>query len=215
MPACQKIVITPIYPEIVPEVVMLCGDVHAVFASQSTPAMHKAVCRDAARSSAGQLARPIMLVAMLNDRPVGLLAVVTGWAKYWRRFLLKHPILGCHLTLKRLLSNTYSGLRDEMPTAGELPLPEYPPCLDKRWCDSDSSIAKVVFIGVLPDVRGQGVAIKLYDTLADHLHQMGVTRLDARIGAENSSSIRMHEKASFSLYTETPTGVFATRDLST
>ena len=60
--------------------------------------------------------------------------------------------------------------------------------------------------------RSRGLAARLYGDLMLRLARRGVTRIDARIGAKNTASLRLHERTGWSLR---PDGsvVFATRSL--
>jgi L-amino acid N-acyltransferase YncA len=70
------------------------------------------------------------------------------------------------------------------------------------WKRSDNSIARVQYIAVAEKVRGQGVGAALYERLMTELGDKGVRLVEASIAAHNSSSIRLHRRSGWTLYSD-------------
>jgi ribosomal protein S18 acetylase RimI-like enzyme len=167
--------------------------------------LYRALCRDAIR------AYPMVcFLARSGDQPAGIVLAIVDYGSYWRRFPLRHPFLALRILLRKAAALIAPG--QETVTAhdreAELPDPEKGSA-SASWSESNCHIAKILFIGVLPDFQRRGIGHKLYASLFSFLAQIGVCRVDARIAANNVSSIRLHRKSGWRVLRD-ERGIFAT-----
>jgi len=62
---------------------------------------------------------------------------------------------------------------------------------------SQPAIAYIHFVGVRPDLRGSGLARRLYDTFAQRAAASGSSELHAITSPANGDSIRFHQRLGF------------------
>jgi ribosomal protein S18 acetylase RimI-like enzyme len=165
--------------------------------------LYRALCRDAIRAC------PLVcFLARSGDQPAGIVLAIIDYAAYWRGFLIRHPFLALRILLRKALNMVSA--RQETVTAhdpgAELDEPEKG---SASWSESNCHIAKILFIGVLPDFQRRGIGRKLYASLFSFLKQMGVYRVDARIAPNNVSSIHLHRKSGWRVLRDNR-GIFAT-----
>jgi ribosomal protein S18 acetylase RimI-like enzyme len=163
-----------------------------VVAGTRAGSMYGAICRDAIRNRGA-----VVDVAAGGADLCGLVVAMIEWRRYWRRFALRRPLLAAAMCLRRFRGACGAG-----PAAPQVHAPDFAalaPYLSQespgfRWEDSSPQIAKVLFVGVLPQYRGQGIAARLYRALFDELRQREVNCLHCRIACDNLASVRLHHR---------------------
>jgi ribosomal protein S18 acetylase RimI-like enzyme len=172
--------------------------------------IYAALCNDALHGSKVSIA-----IAVVEGQGAGFLLTITDWANYWRRFLLRHPVLGFRIVLGRLSRRRKIG-----DVWSSLPASErefIKSCLSaepsgRDWSESSPAIAKVVFVHVDTRFRRLRLGAGLYGFLADRLAAKGVTRLDAKVDLKNRQAIPFHALAGFRLE-RVGNSLFGTKDL--
>jgi len=145
----------------------------------------------------------MILVARRDDNEVvGLAIAAYDTETFWHGFFLRHPLLAAAAILKRLT-------RRSAPPAASRGIPAVG---RPSWSDAGPRIAKILFVGVDSEHRSRGLAARLYGDLMLRLARRGVTRVDARIGASNTASLRLHERTGWTLRPDDGV-VLATRSL--
>ena len=138
----------------------------------------------------------------LPTRYADVRAVAYDTEHFWHGFFLRHPMLAAAAVLKRLSRRSPA----PAPSSG-VPESDAP-----SWSDAGARIAKILFVGVDAEHRSRGLAARLYGDIMLRLARRGVTRVDARIGATNTASLRLHERTGWTLRPDDGV-VFATRSL--
>jgi len=170
------------------------AELNVALAGATWKALHQAVCRDAVK-------RPdlVVLLATCDNVMCGLVVSIIHWHRYWRHFLLRHPLLGAAILLHRLVRRRQA-LMGHVASGHQgpgFPAEGFAEASEAFWQQSSPEIAKIAFVGVLPAWRGRGIAGRLYEQLSRDLAERGVRRVDARIDQGNLSSIRLHLKAAW------------------
>jgi GNAT superfamily N-acetyltransferase len=168
------------------------------FAGITSRAMCRAICVSSAKRGA-----PLIIVARRDDHEVvGLAIAAYDTETFWHGFFLRHPLLAAAAILKRLGHRSApASASSSIPAVGR-----------PTWADAGPRIAKILFVGVDARHRSRGLAARLYGDLMLRLARRGVTRVDARIGAANTASLRLHERTGWTLRPDDGV-VFATRSL--
>lgn len=168
------------------------------FAGITSRAMCRAMCVSSVRRGV-----PMILVARREGHVVGLAIAAYDTETFWHGFFLRHPVLALIAVVQRFArrqgaTGAAAGARrtDGRPS----------------WSDAGPLIAKILFVGVDTEHRSRGLAARLYGDLMLRLARRGVTRIDARIGAKNTASLRLHERTGWTLRPDDGV-VFATRSL--
>jgi GNAT superfamily N-acetyltransferase len=168
------------------------------FAGITSRAMCRAMCVSSVRRGV-----PLILVARREGAVVGLAIAAYDTEAFWHGFFLRHPLLALAAIAKRLAHR-----KDAAPPAGGT----WETARRPSWSDAGPRIAKILFVGVDTEHRSRGLAARLYGDLMLRLARRGVTRIDARIGAKNTASLRLHERTGWTLRPDDGV-VFATRSL--
>ena len=152
----------------------------------------------------------VAIVARFNGKIVAYVLAVMNAARYWKALGWRSPLVACRIVIDRLKSDR------GRPSAHELPA-ELEEHIDRQarqesWSDSDSRIAKILFIGTHPDHQGRGLGKDLYHHCFDELRKRGATRVDARVSLDNVASLHLHLRTGWNLRYQ-PDAVFATRSL--
>lgn len=168
------------------------------FAGVASPSLSEAICKESIRRGSPL----ILVVASRGDDVFGLAIAVRDHARFWKSFLVRHPLQALRVGWRR------TGMaRHEHGIGGG-----HHPALTPSWSDAGPEIAKVLFIGVAPEDRREGCGQRLYAELFRHLRESGATRIDARIDIDNHASIRLHEATGWSVWRD-GSSAFATRRL--
>jgi ribosomal protein S18 acetylase RimI-like enzyme len=173
----------------------LFGRIRPSIARVANRSAHRAIIGDALHAKDA-----VIIVAVKEHFLVGYVIAATNWKHFRRTFFVRHPLV--------VLSAAANFIRARTRLAAKNPPPRNAPPLDAdrlasaadnacSWNDSDSSIAKILHVGVDDRAREQGVAQGLYRGLIDVLRKRGFARLDARISATNTASINLHRKLGF------------------
>ena len=144
--------------------------------------MSRYILKDARRPGS-----PVIIVRR-NDaagRLIGMAVAIRDMQHYRLRMLLRFPITGLYVLWRRLLSRTKRARRPQ----GEVRLP-----FPERWSTRGRDIAHILTIVVAPEHRKRGVASQLYADLFTELIGRGVTRVIARVGLNNASSLALHRR---------------------
>jgi L-amino acid N-acyltransferase YncA len=80
-----------------------------------------------------------------------------------------------------------------------------------HWSDR---APRVLFIGVHPAWRGQGIGKLLYNAMFTEIQALGGTCILARVAVDNIASLHLHKETGWTLY-EDDGVVFAIKDLQT
>ena len=170
---------------------------------RATSSVYRVLVRDAA---AGR--RVTCVVALAAGRIVGFALAIADRDRYWQSLLWRHPFTAAPLLLgakrrraaRRRTATASGGSESAMSPV-------------RLWSDSSPRIAKVMFIGVAEDHRGQGIGQGLYASLCSELRARGVVRLDASIAHDNIASIELHKTSGWRI-AGTGDGIYASLDLS-
>ena len=169
--------------------------------------MYRALCRDALAER-----NVVIVLAEEQNQFMGLAIAVTNSRRYWRRFVLRRPILGVRIAVRRLLDHFGKLQAPPGPDHGERANAEAMSLMG-HWNESAEDIAKTVFIAVLDQYQGRGCAVAIYECLFRVLARIGVSRLDAHVDTGNDSSVRLHSRTGWRIE-RTEAGYFASIDLS-
>lgn len=174
------------------------------------PAMYRALCQDSLRNAGA-----VLMIAHSPTGPVGHAIAIIDWVGYWKRFLLRRPLLGARILTVRYASlgkrrlphgartrTDRADVQSLLTTATET----------RRWRDSTRAIAKIANVGVADAARGRGVATLLYEQIMKELARKNVHRLDAHIDGGNYPSLRLHARTGWRI-SAWGSGYFATIDL--
>ncbi len=170
----------------------LFRQVPPTLANLSNEAIFKALIRDAI---VGKYLNAYLAIG--NNRPIGYVIVTWEWQRFKRTFVTRHPAIGLSILWRRI-KKSFRKPRSAGPGGSEAAFLSSP-TVDCRWEDNARTIAKIVFVGVDPRARGQGIGAKLYIALTSHLADRGFQRVDALISLDNTSSIKMHERAGWTV----------------
>ena len=178
--------------------------------------MHRALAAAAARRDPGLIA----IVASLDAVPAGFVVATRDSRRFWRRTLLRHPVLAVRVVLHRLWPAGSASAVGDHAIGGRAepsidPTEHLPDAAGAPygWHDEGPKTVKIVFIGVRPAFRQRGVGDLLYRALFDVATHRGADAVLARIARDNVASIRLHAAAGWHLYRDGD-GVFAVRPLA-
>ena len=180
--------------------------VKPVIARTSSRITHRAIIADALA------ARNVMIhVAVQDGRLAGFVIAAWNWARFKREFPLRHPLAAFAMVCARLRQRFARKPNSESAVSASTdgPVTEGP----HPWNDSAGSIAKVVFIGVDSPAQGRGVGRGLYADLIRYLATKRFTRIDACIDLDNIASLKMHERAGWTV-SEYEGGYYAFMDIN-
>ena len=141
---------------------------------------------------------------------VGLVIAVINPRRYWRRFVVRHPIAALVILMSRLRSQT-SPLDKEPGGQPVEPLVEPAPN-EYKWSAGGAQAAAIQFIGVAAEARRGGIGSGLYETFFKLVSSAGITRVDAHIEPGNVASIRLHRRMGYRVFHD-GSGFYAIREL--
>jgi hypothetical protein len=159
------------------------------------PAVHRAVCRDAANGRGVRI-----VIAECDGRLGGLALALVDGKRYWRRFALRHPLLALRIAAARL-SRRRSGAKNPRAGSdvGDVEELAEKTLAERCWRQSGARIAKMLFVGILPDFRGKCLGRVLAMTCVSSLLADGIERVDGTISRGNVASVNLARKAGWSL----------------
>lgn len=136
-----------------------------------------------------------VFLAIANHQVVGWTIAIRNSRRYWKRFLLPHPlwamrILACRLRGTITKFKLAKGSHTEQDVVSQFHLGRVS---HESHLEPDE-IATHIDITVLGEYRQQGIATKLEQMLADELKRSGVTQLKGVIAEWNDKSQFFHEK---------------------
>ena len=202
-----------------PRLLGLFERVPPTIARMSNKLVYRAIVDDALRSR-----HVVMFVASLDGNLVGYVIAAWNWNYFKRMFVLRHPLVGLAAAAKRLrekLERHDASAHDPSVLRRDF----CAPCADvatsccvagsasnrrgdavtlqaaansnriHAWEDSARTIAKVIYLGIDPQVRSMGLGRGLYAHLITHFKQHGFTRVDSHIDKDNLASMYMLKKA--------------------
>lgn len=147
----------------------------------------------------------ICCVVARNEQELGGIALV----ELNRNWIRRRPVLAARMVLARLRHKRSPGTSNPTSPATAapgIPLAQNPPM---RWSDR---APRVLFIGVDPAWRGQGVGKRLYEAMFDEIRALGETCILARVALDNFASLHLHNETGWVLYKDADV-VFAIKDL--
>ncbi len=138
----------------------------------------------------------LILLAEVDSSLAGYVIVAWDWNHFKSNFALTYPLLSLKALLKKLIAKLTASPLITKPNAESSEAPTAFVGDDSpSWQDSDSTIAKILFIGVSPAFRSLGIGSQLYNALFIRLKDQSVSRVDAHIDATNTPSLKMHIKS--------------------
>lgn len=177
-----------------PVAVELLSQAGVSVAGVQSASLYRALCEDAVSN------RGVTVVIAGSDHdPAGFVVAITHPSAYWRSFVLRHPVLGFKMVWRRLFSGAEGeSFAAEFPDdAARLLEAE---AATHSWTQSDSTIARILFIDVQPEFRRRGIGDALYRRLFGVLRTAGVRFVHARVGCDNLPSVRLHHRTGWKLY---------------
>jgi ribosomal protein S18 acetylase RimI-like enzyme len=174
-------------------------------------AMHRAVATDAVAGDR----RVIALVAEVDGEPAGFVVATLATGRYWRTLLLRRPRLLARVLADRVgarlarrvpravapAPGVGAAAGSGSPARAAVPLAPAD-AAPLRWGDDGPDVAKIGFIGVLPEFRRRGVGEALYAALFDEARARGARAVLARIAHDNVASLRLHHAAGWRLFAD-------------
>jgi len=141
---------------------------------------------------------------------VGLVIAVINPRRYWRQFVVRHPVAALLILMSRFRSNT--GVLDQEPSGQAVqPLPEPGPG-EYQWGAGGANVAAIQFIGVAAEARRGGIGSGLYEAFFKLVSSAGITRVDAHIEPRNLASVRLHQRMGCRVF-NVGDGFYAIREL--
>jgi len=140
---------------------------------------------------------------------VGLVIAVHNPRRYWRRFVVRHPIAAFLILMSRLRSKA-SPLDKEPSDQSVWPMLEPGPN-EHEWGAGGANVAAIQFIGVAAEVRRGGIGAGLYETFFKLVAGAGITRVDAHIEPWNVASVRLHRRVGYRIFND-GSGFYAIRE---
>jgi ribosomal protein S18 acetylase RimI-like enzyme len=179
--------------------------------------VHALVASDAARGDRCVLA----LIARIGGTPAGFVVATMDTRSYWRAALRRRPAALLAVIAARLAQRRHrTRPSGDTPRSHTASVPAVSPPLAPaataplQWSVDAPDLAKIGFIGVLPEFRRQGVGEALYRALFDAAASRGGRAVLARIAADNVASLWLHHAAGWDLFRD-DAGPFAVLTLPT
>lgn len=148
----------------------------------------------------------IMVVAFDQNcrRCAGYSVAIGHPHKFWSDFIMAYPLSAgaiilrkkYKLLIKHLLLNLGFTKKKSSDSSKDWPSEDAP---EFTWLSSTSRIARIMFIGVLPDFRRLGLGQALYSFLAEELTREDYGIIEAHIDKGNKASVALHRKSGWEL----------------
>jgi len=194
MRCVPEIECAPLDAKGLPVAVELLSQAGISVAGVQSASLYRALCEDAVSN------RGVTVVIAGSDHdPAGFVVAIIHPSAYWRSFVLRRPVLGFKMVWRRLF-----GGREGESFAAQLP-DDAARLLESdatthSLTQSDSTIARILFIDVQPEFRRRGIGEALYGRLFEVLRAAGVRCVHARVGCDNLPSVRLHHRTGWKLY---------------
>lgn len=178
-------------PADAPALLELFEHTKPVIARLAHPAVHRAIVAEGLAHR-----RSVIAVSETNGRLVAYAIIAWDWQRFRTAFVLRHPRVALLVAadLWRRRRRSAPAIPVHEPADRPQTVPAGAPARersDARWSDGGPTIAKVLFTGVHPTMRGQGVATGLKAFYVDHLRRQGFRRIDAMVGRHNVASLAL------------------------
>lgn len=188
-------------------VVTLMRAIGVHFAGSKADVVLHAVASDAVRRP-----RYVTVFVVEHERRLG--GVVIAFSErsaYWRKFSVWHPFAAARMAAHRARRKLERWRKRPVaaPTAAQ-PIDDV---AHNMWLDDSRDIAKVMFVGVDPQIRGAGLGHALYRGFFRDLAARGYRYCDAQVSTGNTAAIALHRKFPFEFF-DVPGGYFARLDLT-
>lgn len=198
--ASSNPILRRIEPEDRPGAIELMAELRITLGGLQTRALYRALCSSP---------EVCCVVARQADQIAGVALVEIN-----RNWIRRHPLLALRMAfvrfvlsrLRRTPSSPSLPATPASPKAFPIPLAQNPPL---RWSDP---APRVLFIGVDPRRRGQGIGKLLYNAMFDEIRASGGKCILARVALDNIASLHLHHETGWRLF-EDDGVVFAFKDL--
>jgi RimJ/RimL family protein N-acetyltransferase len=166
-------------------------------AGLSATSLYSAICRDALSNES-----VVIVAAHDHQRLIGFNITVIDRKRYWRAFLLRHPVIGFRIAHHRFIRALSAKIRVQNP-AQEIPeaIHEYisPSSSTRSWQDSAPWIASIFITAVDSHYRGKGISEGIGKYLLKVLADRGVRCVVSIIDPDNIPSIRLSHSLGFKI----------------
>jgi len=183
----------------------LLSQMQVSFAGCASSTVQRLMCHEASGRRAVRC-----VVADDGGALVGLVIAVINPRRYWRRFVVRHPMAALVILMSRLRSQP-SSLDEEPGDQPVGPLVEPAPN-EYKWGAGGAQAAAIQFIGVAAAARRGGIGSGLYETFFKLVSSAGITRVDAHIEPWNVASVRLHRRVGYKVFHD-GSGFYAIREL--
>lgn len=162
-----------------------------VIARLAHPAVYNATVAEALAHR-----RSLIAVSERDGRLVAFAIIAWDWDRFRVSFVFRHPVAALRIAANRLRRRRRAAPTGGTPASASPPPPE-PEGTHRtdragpRWRDGGPTIAKVLFTGVDPTLRGRGIATDLKAFYVEHLRRSGFRRVDAMISRTNVASLAL------------------------
>jgi hypothetical protein len=172
--------------------------------------LYDAICADALSDK-----RIVIVVAEKQSRLIGFNLTIIDRNRYWRLFIVKHPLFALQIALHRFLRLLkVSPVQKVTHSADPKDIRQYITTIPsgRSWKDSSPEIAKLVMTALLKEHRGKRISVGFGAYVLDVLAHHNVRRVDTKIDPHNIPSIRFTYGLGFTIE-RTGERLFATIDL--
>lgn len=147
----------------------------------------------------------VIVVAFENDTGVGTgyVIAIRHPVRFWNGLILRHPlsidpilfikkggsfIKDMIFILKRSKKKNHSEFEEKLDNLSKF-----------SWSPSGPQIARINFIGTLPNFRRLGIGKALYSFLAEILEKDGCSKIEAHIDQGNEASLILHQRTGWQI----------------
>jgi len=164
-------------------------------AGLSATSLYSSLCRDGLSNE-----NVVIVVAQDHLRLVGFNITVIDRKRYWRAFLLRHPVIGFRIVHHRFIEALRAKIKAGNPEA-EIPeaIHAYisPGSSTWSWQDSAPWIASIFITAVDGQYRGKHISEGIGKYLLKVLAERGVRRVVSIVDPDNIPSIRLSHSLGF------------------
>ena len=178
-----------------PEIIGLMKKSNIPFGGLYSDAIYKALYRRALVDD-----KIVFGVAEYENKLIGMVIALIDWNRFWRSFLLRHPVLAMHIFSNRIMDKL--GFKEGKKDVDPEKLKDIDQYLttsisDRCWKDSSPQIAKAIFIAVDPDYRGLKVGYQLNRFRDTVFIERGVKRYDGWVEMYRIPQLHLLHKTGF------------------
>lgn len=184
----------------------LLSQMRVSFAGCASPTVQRLMCHEASWRREVRC-----VVADDGGVLVGLVIAVNNPRRYWRRFVVRHPLAALLILMSRLQSMIIPSDQEPSDQSVRTLLEPGPNKYD--WGAGGAHVAAIQFIGVAAEARRGGIGAELYQTFFELVASAGITRVDAHIEPWNVASVRLHRRVGYRVFND-GSGFHAIRELS-